>query len=37
MTVNESGKECVKAMSEMLRVNTTLTLLILHCEKYIQN
>ena len=33
MTVNDSGDEGAKSMSEMLHANTTLTSLILHCEK----
>ena len=33
MTVNEIGDEGAKAMSEMLKVNTTLTTLNLRCEE----
>ena len=33
MTVNEIGVEGAKAMSEMLKVNTTLTSLDLSCEE----
>ena len=33
MTGNQIGEEGAKAMSEMLKVNTTLTELDLHCDE----